>query len=133
MEKSMSGNKTIIESSEMPPALGPYSQAARMGNLVFVSGQAGLSPDTGEVAGSDFEAQARQAFENLRAVLAAANCSMDDVVKTTCWVANPVSFQEFNDLYAEFFPNDPPTRSTPIVTLPKGLLFSIECIAVVTS
>ena len=59
----MPANKTIIASSEMPPALGPYSQAARVGDLLFVSGQAGLSPDTGAVAGSDFEAQARQAFE----------------------------------------------------------------------
>ena len=129
----MSANKTIIVSSEMPPALGPYSQAARIGDLLFVSGQVGLSPDTGEIAGSDFEAQARQAFENVRAVLAAANCSMDDVVKTTCWVADAASFKEFNELYSEFFPNDPPTRSTPIVALPKGLLFSMECIAVVTS
>ncbi len=129
----MSANKTIIESSEMPPALGPYSQAVRVGNLLFVSGQVGLSPDTGEIAGSDFKAQARQAFENVRAILAAANCSMDDVVKTTCWVADAASFQEFNALYAEYFPTEPPTRSTPIVALPKGLLFSIECIAVVAN
>ena len=129
----MSMNKTIIKSSEMPPALGPYSQAVRVGNLLFVSGQVGLNPDTGEIAGSDFEAQARQAFENVGAVLAAANCTMDDVVKTTCWVADAESFQEFNELYAEFFPNEPPTRSTPIVSLPKGLLFSVECIAVVAS
>ena len=127
----MAGNKAVIESADMPPALGPYSQAARVGDLVFVSGQAGLNPETGAVAGPDFQAQARQAFENLRAVLAAANCGMDDVVKTTCWVADADSFQEFNALYAEFFPNKPPTRSTPIVALPKGLLFSIECIAVV--
>jgi 2-iminobutanoate/2-iminopropanoate deaminase len=117
----------------MPPALGPYSQGAQVGNLLFVSGQVGLNPDTGEVAGSDFVAQARQAFENLRAVLAAANCRMDDVVKTTCWVADAESFPEFNALYGEFFPNEPPTRSTPIVALPKGLLFSIECIAVAKS
>ena len=129
----MSGNKVVIEGPKMPPALGPYSQGTIVGNLLFVSGQVGLNPDTGEVADSDFEAQARQAFENLRAVLAAANCSMEDVVKTTCWVADAASFPEFNALYAEFFPNVPPTRSTPIVALPKGLLFSIECIAVVTS
>lgn len=129
----MSGPKAIIVSSEMPPALGPYSQGARVGDLLFVSGQVGLNPDTGEIAGSDFEAQARQAFENLRAVLAAANCGMDDVVKTTCWMADAESFPAFNALYGEFFPKEPPTRSTPIVALPKGLLFSIECIAVVKS
>ena len=127
----MSETKVIIEGAGMPPALGPYSQATRVGNLVFVSGQAGLNPETGAVAGPDFAAQARQAFENLRAVLAAANCGMDDVVKTTCWVVDAAAFQEFNALYGEFFPNEPPTRSTPLVALPKGLLFSIECIAVV--
>lgn len=127
----MSENKSVVTGSEMPPALGPYSQGVKLGNLLFVSGQAGLNPVTGEAAGGDFESQARQAFENLRAVLAAAGCSMDDVVKTTCWVADAASFPAFNDLYAEFFPTDPPTRSTPIVALPKGLLFSIECIAAV--
>ncbi len=129
----MPENKTIVVSSDIPPALGPYSQGARVGNLLFVSGQAGLNPETGEVAGPDFESQARQAFENLRAVLAAANCGLDDVVKTTCWVAEAAAFPKFNELYAEFFPKDPPTRSTPIVALPKGLLFSIECIAVAKS
>lgn len=128
----MSASKTIIDSADMPQALGPYSQAARVGNLVFVSGQVGINPETGEVAGADFESQARQAFENVRAVLAAANCTMDDVVKTTCWVAEADAFQDFNGLYGEFFPNDPPTRSTPIVALPKGLLYSMECIAVAT-
>lgn len=128
----MSESKAVIESAEMPPALGPYSQGIRVGDLLFVSGQAGLRPDSGEVAGPGFEAQARQAFENLRAVLAAAGCTLDDVVKTTCWVADAASFQDFNRLYAEFFPNGPPTRSTPVVALPKGLLFSIECIAVVS-
>ena len=128
----MSANKSVIESAEMPQALGPYSQAVRVGNLLFVSGQVGLNPETGELAGPDFEAQARQAFENVRSILAAANCTMADVVKTTCWVADADSFQDFNDLYGEFFPNDPPTRSTPIVALPKGLLYSMECIAVVS-
>ena len=127
----MSANKTVIESTEMPQALGPYSQAMQVGNLLFVSGQVGINPRTAELAGSDFEAQARQAFENVRAILAAAKCTMGDVVKTTCWVADADSFQDFNALYGEFFPKDPPTRSTPIVALPKGLLYSMECIAVV--
>lgn len=129
----MSVVKQVIATSTMPPALGPYSQATKVGNLLFVSGQAGIDPDTGKAAGSAFETQARQAFENLGAILKASNCGMEDVVKTTCWVADAAFFQKFNDLYAEFFPNDPPTRSTPIVALPKGLLFSIECIAAVKS
>ena len=123
--------KKILEHPKMPPALGPYSQGVQAGNLLFVSGQVGLDPESGELAGADFEAQARQAFVNMRAVLAAADCGMDDVVKTTCWVADAESFQTFNDLYGEFFPKDPPARSTPIVALPKGLLFSMECVAVV--
>ncbi len=127
----MAQGKTIIDTADMPQALGPYSQAVRVGNLLFVSGQVGLNPDTGELAGSGFEAQARQAFENTRAILAAANCTMHDVVKTICWVADAAHFQDFNALYGEFFPNDPPARSTPIVALPKGLLYSMECTAVV--
>ncbi len=125
----MTAIKEIIESPDMPQALGPYSQAARVDDLVYVSGQVGINPDTGEIAGPDFEAQARQAFENMRAVLAAAGCGMGDVVKTIGWVADADAFADFNALYAEFFPDDPPARSTPIVALPKGLKFSIECVA----
>ncbi len=125
----MMASKEIIESAAMPQALARYSQAAKVGELLFVSGQVGINPETGEVAGPDFETQARQAFENMRAVLAAAGCGMSDVVKTTGWVADPDAFADFNALFAEFFPEAPPTRSTPIVALPKGLKFSIECIA----
>ncbi len=121
--------KIAVSGPNMPKALGPYSQAIRLGDLLFVSGQAGLNPETGEVAGSDFEAQARQAFENLRAILEAAGSGMDQVVKTTGWVANADDFPKFNELYAEYFPQDAPARSTPIVALPRGLLISIECIA----
>ena len=127
----MSELKQAVQSSDMPPALGPYSQAVRAGDLLFISGQAGLSPETGEAAGPDFGSQARQAFENLRAVLSASGRSTDDVVKIIGWVADASYFPEFNDLYAEFFPTDPPARSTPIVALPKGLLISIEATAVV--
>ena len=115
----------------MPKALGPYSQAVRIGDLLFVSGQGGFDPATGGIAGPEFEAQARQAFENLRVVLEASGSNMDHVVKTTCWIADAESFGEFNDLYAEYFPLEAPTRSTPVVSLPKGLLFSIECIATI--
>lgn len=111
--------------------LGPYSQAVRAGDFVYVAGQAGLDPATGEAAGADFEAQARQAFKNLAAVLAMSGSSMDRVVKTTIFLADPDAFAKLNDLYREYFPNRPPVRSTPIVRLPRGLLISIECIALV--
>jgi 2-iminobutanoate/2-iminopropanoate deaminase len=118
----------VLESSRVP-GRGVYSQAVRIGELLFVAGQAGLDPSTGVVAGSTFEAQARQAFENLRAILEDAGSSLDRVVKTTCWLAVPEAFDQLNALYAEYFPVAPPARSTPVVQLPRGLLFSIEAIA----
>ena len=118
----------VLESSRVP-GRGVYSQAVRIGELLFVAGQAGLDPSTGVVAGSTFEAQARQAFENLRAILEDAGSSLDRVVKTTCWLAVPEAFDQLNALYAEYFPVAPPARSTPVVQLPRGLLFSIEAVA----
>lgn len=124
MEKSHS----VVESRRVPRR-GPYSQAVRLGELIFVAGQAGLDPTTGAVAGTTFELQARQAFENLRAVLEDAGSGLEHVVKTTCFLAVPEAFDQLNALYAEYFPVSPPVRSTPVVQLPRGLLFSIEAIA----
>jgi 2-iminobutanoate/2-iminopropanoate deaminase len=120
----------VINSSRVP-RLGPYSQAVRVGNLVFTAGQPGIDPATGQVAGPTFEAQARQAFANLRAVLEDAGSGLHRVVKVTCFMADGAAFATLNDLFAEFFPDSPPARSGPVVTLPKGLLFSIEAVAVV--
>jgi 2-iminobutanoate/2-iminopropanoate deaminase len=111
------------------PRRGPYSQVVRLGDLLFVAGQAGFDPATGAPAGAGFEAQARRAFENLRLVLEDAGSSLDRVVKTTCFLAVPEAFGELNALYAEYFPTAPPARSTPVVKLPLGLLFSIDAIA----
>ncbi|MFL5734243.1 MAG: RidA family protein [Chloroflexia bacterium] len=119
-----------VAGPNMPAALGPYSQIVRAGDFLFVSGQAGLDPATGKPAGETFEQQARQAFENLSAVLQAAGSSLAHVVKTTVFCADATAFATLNQLYAEFFPSDPPARSVPIVQLPRGLLISIECIAV---
>lgn len=119
-----------VQSSQMPKALGPYSHAVRLGDLLFISGQAGLDPATGSVA-EDFSAQARQAFQNLATVLQAAGSDLQHVAKTTIFLANAAEFPKLNELYAEFFPTNPPGRSVPIVQLPRGLLISIECIAAV--
>jgi 2-iminobutanoate/2-iminopropanoate deaminase len=119
-----------IVSPNMPRALGPYSHVVRAGDFLFVSGQAGLDPATGSLAGETFESQARQAFENLSTVLQAAGSSLANVVKTTIFCADPTAFATVNQLYAEYFPENPPARSVPIVQLPRGLLISIECIAV---
>jgi 2-iminobutanoate/2-iminopropanoate deaminase len=102
----------------------------RAGDFLFVSGQAGLDPATGSPAGDTFEQQARQAFENLSTVLQAAGSSLAHVVKTTIFCADAGAFATLNQLYSEYFPDNPPTRSVPIVQLPRGLLISIECIAV---
>ena len=120
----------VVESKRVP-RIGPYSQAIRVGDLVFTAGQPGIDPVNGNVAGDGFEAQARQALHNLRAVLEDAGSSLERVVKVTCFVADATAFATLNALFAEFFPTTPPVRSTPVVALPRGLLFSIEAIAVV--
>jgi 2-iminobutanoate/2-iminopropanoate deaminase len=125
----MPQSHTALQSPRVPQR-GPYSQAVRAGELIFVAGQAGLDPKTGQVAGTTFDQQARQAFENLRALLEDAGSGLDRVVKTTCFLAVPEAFDALNALYAEYFPAAAPARSTPVVQLPRGLLFSIEAVAV---
>jgi 2-iminobutanoate/2-iminopropanoate deaminase len=130
------GNQLVALPSEVidsprVPRIGPYSQAVRVGNLVYTAGQPGIDPTTGQVAGDSFEAQARQAFANLQAVLEDGGSSLARVIKVTCFVADPNAFPVLNTLFAEFFPVAPPVRSTPLVQLPRGLLFSIDAIAVV--
>ncbi len=112
------------------PTMGAYSHAVRAGDFLFIAGQAGIDPVTGQVAGPTFEAQGRQALTNLRTVLEEAGSSLAHVVKTTCFLADPAAFADLNVLFAEFFPDQPPVRSAPVVALPRGLLFSIEAIAV---
>jgi 2-iminobutanoate/2-iminopropanoate deaminase len=117
-----------ITNPNMPKALGPYSHAVRLGDLLFIAGQAGIDLTTG-TAPDAFEAQARQAFQNLRTVLEAAGSSLGHVAKTTIFLTDAANFPKLNELYAEFFPTKPPARSVPIVQLPRGLLISIECFA----
>lgn len=120
-----------VVDSHRVPRVGPYSQAIRVGNMVYTAGQPGIDPATGTVAGDTFEAQARQAFANLAAVLADAGSRLARVVKVTCYVTDAAAFPTLNGLFTEFFPVAPPVRSTPIVQIPRGLLFSIDAIAVV--
>jgi 2-iminobutanoate/2-iminopropanoate deaminase len=121
--------RKAVSSDQAPEALGPYSQAIVAGNLVFCSGMAGIDPATGEAA-AGIEAQTEQALLNLAAVLRAAGCSMDDVVKTTIFYADVDDFGRLNEVYARHMPDPPPARSAPAhVRLPRGLLVSIEAIA----
>jgi 2-iminobutanoate/2-iminopropanoate deaminase len=113
--------------------IGPYSQAVRAAGLLFVSGQPGVDPSTGEAAGPSFDVQARQTFENLAAVLRARGSRLDLVVNTTVLVTDLSNFAELNRLFMEFFPENPPARMTMNVPLPKGLLISIGCVAALES
>jgi 2-iminobutanoate/2-iminopropanoate deaminase len=131
MENTLMAVRHEVITSDRVPRIGPYSQAVRAGNLIFTAGQPGIDPATGQLAGSTFDAQARQALENLRAVLEDAGTSLPRVVKVTCFLADAAAFPTLNELFAEYFPQSPPVRSAPVVALPKGLLFSIEAVAVV--
>ncbi|MDA7430055.1 Rid family hydrolase [Primorskyibacter aestuariivivens] len=125
--------KQVIHHPEMPAPYGAYSTTVRAGDFLFISGQAGIEPDTGAKAGEDFESQARQAFENLQTCLACSGASMADVVKVITWLGDANERAALNQLFGEYFPNDPPARSTPIVDLPMGLLLSIEATAIARS
>jgi 2-iminobutanoate/2-iminopropanoate deaminase len=124
--------KQVITTANAPAAIGPYSQAIRVGNMVFTSGQIPLHPQTGEIVGETAAEQARQVLHNLRAVLQAAGASLQDVVKTTIFLTDLAQFAAVNAVYAEFFPNDPPARSTvQVAALPRGVQVEIEAVAVV--
>jgi 2-iminobutanoate/2-iminopropanoate deaminase len=109
--------------------IGPYSQAVRAAGLLFVSGQPGIDPSTGEAVGPAFDVQARQAFKNLDTVLRAGGSRLDLVVNTTVLLADVSAFAELNRIFAEFFPSHPPARMAMQVPLPKGLLISVGCVA----
>lgn len=118
-----------VDSPDMPKVIGPYSPAVRAGDFLFVAGQPGLDPFTGSVPPGGFEAEARQAFVNLRTVLEAAGASLERVVRTTVFLGSAEDFPAMNQLFAEFFPSAPPVRSTPLVGLPRGLRISIDATA----
>lgn len=125
--------KIVVEHADMPAPYGAYLTAVRAGEFLFISGQAGIVPETGAKAGEDFESQARQAFENLKTCLQCSGCSMDDVVKVITWLGDANERSSLNDIFGAYFPNKPPARSTPIVDLPMGLLLSIEATAIMRS
>ncbi|MEP7361160.1 MAG: Rid family detoxifying hydrolase [Chloroflexota bacterium] len=112
----------------MPKAIGPYSHAVRLGDTLYVSGQTGIDPATGQPP-SGFEAEARQAFTNLKTVLDAAGSGLDHVAKVTVFLTDANNFGPMNELFAEFFALRPPARATPVVALPRGLQISIEAVA----
>jgi 2-iminobutanoate/2-iminopropanoate deaminase len=125
-------SRTAVSSDGAPEALGPYSQAIIADGLVFCSGMAGIDPATGTIP-EGIEAQTDQALRNLAAVLEASGSSIDDLVKTTIFYADVEDFARLNEIYARHMPDPPPARSAPAnVRLPRGLLVSIEAIAVLS-
>jgi 2-iminobutanoate/2-iminopropanoate deaminase len=126
-------NREIIATDKAPAAIGPYSQAVRVGDLVFTAGQVPLDPATGQLVEGGIENQTRQSLTNVRAILEAAGTSLGNVVKTTVFLADMGEFKAMNGVYAEFFPDAPPARSTvQVAALPLGARVEIEAIAVVT-
>jgi 2-iminobutanoate/2-iminopropanoate deaminase len=125
-------DKKVILSEKAPKAIGPYSVAIRTGNLVFASGQLGLDPQNGNLVPGGIEDETRQALTNLRHVLADSGSGMQAVVKTTVFLKDMADFPKMNAVYAEFFPENPPARSTvQVAALPKGGNVEIEATATV--
>lgn len=112
-----------------PAALGPYSQAVSVNGLLFTSGQIALDPATGEIVGSDVQAQAEQVCKNLAAVLEANGLTFTDAVKTTCFLADMGDFAAFNEVYGKYFTGKPARSCVAVKTLPKNVLCEVEVIA----
>jgi 2-iminobutanoate/2-iminopropanoate deaminase len=122
--------KTVISTVEAPTAVGPYSQAIAAGGLVFCSGQIPLEPSSGVLIEGDISSQTKRVLENLAAVLRAHGLTTEHVVKTTVFMTDLANFGEMNTVYARWFPNEPPARSTiQVAALPKGANVEIEAIA----
>jgi len=121
--------KKVISTKDAPQAIGPYSQAIEANGFLFISGQLGVTP-SGEFAGADVKSQAQRSLQNLQAILSEAGLGFENVVKTTIFLADIADFAALNEIYAEFFNEPYPARSTVAVkTLPKGGLVEIELIA----
>jgi 2-iminobutanoate/2-iminopropanoate deaminase len=122
--------KKIISTNQAPGAIGPYSQAVRSGSFLFCSGQVPLDPKSGQIVPGDIAAQTRRVLDNIAAVLRAEGLTFDNVVKTTIFLTDLGDFQTVNEVYASYFKQNPPARSTVQVSaLPKGAKIEIEAIA----
>jgi 2-iminobutanoate/2-iminopropanoate deaminase len=122
--------REIISTDKAPAAIGPYSQAVKLGNLLFVSGQLAIDQNTGELIEGDVKEHTRVALENAAAILAKAGTSFDRVLKATIFLADMGDFAAVNEVYGKYFPVDPPSRScVQVGALPKGAPVEIELIA----
>ena len=125
--------KEAVQTSQAPAAIGPYSQAIKIPNLIFTSGQIPLRPD-GNLNDGDITEQSKQVMENLKAVLEAAGSSLDEVIKCTCFLSDMNNFGAMNEVYASYFTDTPPARSAvEVARLAKDVLIEIEAIALVSN
>ena len=121
-------NKSIVSTAAAPAAIGPYSQAVKVGNVLYTSGQIGLEPKSMQLA-DGVEAQAKQAFANLQAVIEAAGASLDDTIKLTLYLTDLAHFSKVNDIMSQLFKQPYPARSTVgVASLPRGAEFEVEAI-----
>ncbi len=128
----LNAERVVVDSPLAPKAVGPYSQAIKVGNMIFCSGSIPLDPASGEVVGTDVATQTEQVLKNLEAVLQVVDSGLFQVAKTTVYLKNMEDFPAMNEVYAKFFQVDPPARATvEVARLPKDVLVEIDCIAIV--
>jgi 2-iminobutanoate/2-iminopropanoate deaminase len=133
MNQDVPMEKEIIASPHAPAAIGPYSQAIKVGDTLYCSGQIAIDPSTGELANESVEAETRQVLENLSAVLAEAGFAFSDVVRTTVYMTDMEDYARINKVYGEYFTDTPPARAAvQVANLPKYVRVEISCIAVKT-
>lgn len=122
--------KKIINTQNAPSAIGPYSQAVEYNGMIYVSGQLPINPQTGEFEGCDIVSQTEQSIENIKAILESAGSSLDNVLKSTIYLANISDFSAMNDVYSKYFKTECPARAAfEVANLPKGALVEIEVVA----
>jgi 2-iminobutanoate/2-iminopropanoate deaminase len=122
--------KETVQTDRAPAAIGPYSQGITAGPWLFVSGQLGMNPETGELVGPELAAQARQALDNLEQILSAGGCTLKDVVSVDVFLTDMGNFMEFNGIYGEYFSANKPARAAiEVSALPKGGVVEVKCIA----
>ena len=118
-----------VETNKAPKAIGPYSQAVVVGNLIFTSGQIPLNPETGVLMGNDIKEQTHRVCQNLKAVLEASGSSLENAVKTVCYLSDMANFSEFNEVYAQYFTQKPARSCVAVKELPKGALVEVDVVA----
>lgn len=118
-----------IHTDKAPAAIGPYSQAMVVGNLVYTSGQIPINPESGNIEATNIQSQTEQVCKNLSAVLEAAGSCTDAVIKTTCFLSDMADFASFNEVYARYFPSCPARSCVAVKALPKGSLVEVEAVA----